>query len=416
MSPFKVWQSGTALFSLLSFTVAAAQPLLIPSSAQAQVSPQSSSQPQFSDVSSQYWAADFIRELNQRNVIRGFPDGSFRPNEPVTRAQFAAMVRQAFPQAPTRPTANFADVAANYWAMAAIQDAYSAGFLSGYPGNIFQPEQNIPRAQVLVSLANGLNYGTSNPANNTLQVYSDASAIPSWATGSIAAATEKNIVVNYPNLDLLNPNRSATRAEVAAFIYQALASSGQVARLNSPYIVGQATQPTVAQIPAGTQMVMKHQAEKILISQEEPAPVPLTLLLGEEITVNGRVLVPVDSQVVGELRLEGKGAKFHAKELVLANGSRLPLNATSDLVTRTQRVNRGANALEIIGGAALGAGAAAAITGLTGDREVELITVLGGGAAGALAGFFLGRDSVTLVSINPNTDLNLRLNTTLAMQ
>lgn len=416
MSPFKVWQSGTALFSLLSFTVAAAQPLLIPSSAQAQVSPQSSSQPQFSDVSSQYWAADFIRELNQRNVIRGFPDGSFRPNEPVTRAQFAAMVRQAFPQAPTRPTANFADVAANYWAMAAIQDAYSTGFLSGYPGNIFQPEQNIPRAQVLVSLANGLNYGTSNPVNNTLQVYSDASAIPSWATGSIAAATEKNIVVNYPNLDLLNPNRSATRAEVAAFIYQALASSGQVARLNSPYIVGQATQPTVAQIPAGTQMVMKHQAEKILISQEEPAPVPLTLLLGEEITVNGRVLVPVDSQVVGELRLEGKGAKFHAKELVLANGSRLPLNATSDLVTRTQRVNRGANALEIIGGAALGAGAAAAITGLTGDREVELITVLGGGAAGALAGFFLGRDSVTLVSINPNTDLNLRLNTTLAMQ
>ncbi|MBF2047160.1 MAG: S-layer homology domain-containing protein [Elainella sp. C42_A2020_010] len=407
MSRFNTWQSGTALFSMLALTAGAAAPLVAYAPVQAQT--------QFSDVSASYWAAGFIQELNQRNIIRGFPDGTFRPNDPVTRAQFAAMVRQAFSRAPMRQEARFVDVPNNYWGAAAIQDAYKTGFLSGYPGNVFRPEENIPRAQVLVSLANGLGYTASNSAGNVLQIYNDASAIPNWATNSIAAATEKKIVVNYPNVQTLNPNRAATRAEVAAFIYQAMVSMGQTAAISSPYIVGQASSPVVSQLPAGTTLTVGHQAEKILVSLEEPKPVPLTLTLNRDVMMDGKVLIPANSQVVGEIRLEGEGARFYANEL-LVNGSRLPLSATSAVVTKTQWVTRGANALEIIGGAALGAGAAAAITGLTGDREVELITVLGGGAAGALAGYFLGRDSVTLISINPNTDLNLTLSAPLAMR
>lgn len=411
MVRFNPLQSGTALFVAAAFTVSAAAPM------QAQNQMQNQAQNQFSDVSTGYWAADFIQELNQRNVIRGFPDGSFRPNEPVTRAQFAAMVRQAFPKSSVRPTANFADVAANYWATAAIQEAYTTGFLSGYPGNIFRPEQNIPRAQVLVSLANGLGYQNRGSVNDVLQVYRDAGSIESWATNSIAAATEKSIVVNYPNIDTLNPNRSATRAEVAAFIHQALVSSGQTAAVSSPYIVGQSSSAPVgsASLPAGTTLTVRHSSEKILISPEEPEPVPLTLLVDRDVMSGNRVLIPANSQIVGELRLEGAGARFYAKELV-ANEMRFPLDATSGLVTTTQRVTKGSNALEVAAGAALGAGAAAAITGLTGDREVELVTVLGGGAAGALAGFFIGRDSATLISINPNTDLGLTLNTALAMR
>ena len=57
-------------------------------------------------------------------------------------------------------------------------------------------------------------------------MYSDSSQIPNYAVPAIAAATERRMVVNYPNLDRLEPNRTATRAEVAAFIYQALVYSG----------------------------------------------------------------------------------------------------------------------------------------------------------------------------------------------
>ncbi len=200
-------------------------------------SPLSLAQTAFSDVSPNYWAAQFIQQLSQQGVIAGFPDGSFRPEEPVTRAQFAAMVDKAFQKAQQRQAINFADVPSNYWASSAIQQAYTIGFLSGYPGNRFEPNQAIPREQVLVSLANGLKYSPSGNTESTLQYFNDAPNIASYARSPIAAATEKQIVVNYPNVKLLNPTATATRAQVAAFIYQALVSSNQASAINSPYVV-----------------------------------------------------------------------------------------------------------------------------------------------------------------------------------
>ncbi len=194
-------------------------------------------QANFTDVSSNYWAAQFIQQLSQRGVIAGFPDGSFRPEEPVTRAQFAAMIDKAFPKAQQRSAINFSDVPSNYWAYSAIEQAYSIGFLLGYPGNRFQPNQAIPRQQVLVSLANGLKYTPNSNTQSTLQYFNDASSIASYARSPIAAAANKQIVVNYPNVKLLNPTANATRAQVAAFIYQALVSSNQASPINSPYVV-----------------------------------------------------------------------------------------------------------------------------------------------------------------------------------
>ena len=191
----------------------------------------------FSDVPSNYWAQGFIQELASRNIIKGFPDGSFKPNAPVTRAQFAAMLNQAIDKVPIRASINFADIPANFWAAPAIQKAHIIGFMSGYPNNLFRPSENISRVQILVSLANGLNYAPTQPAPNILNIYSDSSAIPNYAQNSIAAATENRLVVNYPTLTTLNPNQPATRAEVAAFIYQALVRSGKAQPINSPYIV-----------------------------------------------------------------------------------------------------------------------------------------------------------------------------------
>ncbi|MBW4458903.1 MAG: S-layer homology domain-containing protein [Nodosilinea sp. WJT8-NPBG4] len=92
----------------------------------------------FSDVPSDYWAAQFIQALVDRGVIRGFADGSFRPNEPITRAQFAVLVNQAFDQPTVRGAVGFRDVPSSYWAGSAIQTAHAEGFLSGYPGNVSQ--------------------------------------------------------------------------------------------------------------------------------------------------------------------------------------------------------------------------------------------------------------------------------------
>ncbi|MDX2212819.1 MAG: DUF1565 domain-containing protein [Oculatellaceae cyanobacterium bins.114] len=188
----------------------------------------------FTDVRG-HWAQAYIDALATRGIIGGFPDGTFRPDAPVTRAQFAAIINKAFTPSPKRSGVNFVDVRSDFWGRDAIQSAYQGQFMSGYPGQLFQPEQRILRVQVVVSLASGLELSTNEIG--TINRYQDANQIPDWAVGAIAAATRQNIIVNYPVANRLNPNREATRGEVAAFIYQALVRAGQADPIPSPYIV-----------------------------------------------------------------------------------------------------------------------------------------------------------------------------------
>ncbi|MGJ3250320.1 MAG: DUF1565 domain-containing protein [Elainellaceae cyanobacterium] len=188
----------------------------------------------FPDVQG-HWAQEYIEALASRGIIGGFPDGTFRPNDPVTRAQFAAIVTKAFEAEPKRPLINFVDVSQSFWAYRAIREAYRSEFMSGYPGQMFRPDEQIPRVQVLVSLASGLGFDEGNA--NALNKYSDSGLIPDWAKASVAAATERSIVVNYPDINQLSPNEVATRADVAAFVYQALVSTGEAEAISSPYAV-----------------------------------------------------------------------------------------------------------------------------------------------------------------------------------
>jgi len=179
----------------------------------------------FSDVSADYWATDYIEGLAQLNVISGFNDGTFKPNDPVTRAEFAAILHQAFFQSQTATAQAFVDVPADYWAADDISAARAAGFLAGYPDNSFEPDANIPKAQALVSLANGLGYTASSTA--VLSAYEDAENIPPYARPSIAAAIEANLAVNYPYPQQLFAFGNASRADVAAYVYQALVEEGR---------------------------------------------------------------------------------------------------------------------------------------------------------------------------------------------
>ncbi|BAZ07323.1 DUF1565 domain-containing protein [Calothrix sp. NIES-3974] len=189
----------------------------------------------FRDVPANFWAKSYIDALAARDIIAGFPGNEYRPNEPVTRAQFAAIINKAFNPPARREAINFRDVPTSFWGFQAIQTASRGGFLSGYPNGTFQPQQQIERVQALVSLANGL--GLTTTGTNVLSFYSDANSIPDYARNAIAAATSRSIVVNFPSVRQLNPRRPATRAEVAAFVYQAMVNAGSAPAISSPFIV-----------------------------------------------------------------------------------------------------------------------------------------------------------------------------------
>ncbi|NJR18024.1 MAG: DUF3370 family protein [Calothrix sp. CSU_2_0] len=171
-----------------------------------------------------YWSNNCIRELNSRKLLTGYPDNTFRPSAIVTRAEAAVLMLNAFPDAPNKRNATlFRDVPPTYWANQAISTAYQKGFFSGYPGGIFQPNQAIPRAQIIGVIAGAKNYNSiANPTQILQKYFLDAVEIPKYTQNAIASAAINSIIVNYPNSKQLKPNQSATRGEVAALMCRAL--------------------------------------------------------------------------------------------------------------------------------------------------------------------------------------------------
>ncbi|MGP1371578.1 MAG: S-layer homology domain-containing protein [Almyronema sp.] len=219
-----------------------------------------------------HWAQAFIQPLVQRQIIRGFLDGTFRPDEPVTRVQFAALVRQAFSGTAVRTPLVFSDISPDYWGYEAIQEATALGFLSGYPDGTFRPNQPISRVEVLLALGSGLNLSSTADVSTVLmRRYADAGAVPDYARSRVAAVTEAQIVVNYPDVGLLRPSQLATRAEVAAFVYQALVATDRAPALAATNPV---TRYIVAYAPPGPTLAELEAIRNQLLLPDTPAEVP----------------------------------------------------------------------------------------------------------------------------------------------
>ena len=93
------------------------------------------------------WYADTVGYAVQRGIVSGYPDGSFKPNKPITRAEFAAIASR-FDALAQGNAISFSDLAPSHWGYNAIRSAATKGWISGYPDNTFRPEQAITRAEV----------------------------------------------------------------------------------------------------------------------------------------------------------------------------------------------------------------------------------------------------------------------------
>lgn len=172
-----------------------------------------------------HWAESYVGQLTQRSIIGGFPDGSFKPDDGITRAQFAAIAVKALNLPQASGPATFRDVATNYWGAKAIAAVSQAGLVTGFPDGTFKPEDKITRAQALVILAKALPAGIADVS--ILNSYQDGSQVPAWAAPSVAKAAKARILVSYPDPSAIRPNTNATRADVAALTYQTLINLGQ---------------------------------------------------------------------------------------------------------------------------------------------------------------------------------------------
>lgn len=199
----------------------------------------------FADIPAGYWALPFINGLSERQVVAGVdaqneqgdPIVKYEPERPVSRAEFAAQLQKVFALQNRQDPKQFTDIPGDYWAAPAITESNEGGYLNGYPEGDFRPDRQIPRLELLVALATGLQLPLPENPDAILQVYEDAAQIPQWAKPKIAAATQAGLVAGHPNPKLFNPSLAATRAEVAATLYQALVVGKEAQPIESEYLV-----------------------------------------------------------------------------------------------------------------------------------------------------------------------------------
>ncbi len=122
--------------------------------------------PHFSDVPPDSWEADPVAYLVGKGVLSGYADGTFHPNADITRAQFAKMLVSAEGWALVTPqTPTFADVPATFWGYSYVETAVAHGVIAGYPDGTFRPNADLTRAQLAKMVAVGSGWSNGGYAN-----------------------------------------------------------------------------------------------------------------------------------------------------------------------------------------------------------------------------------------------------------
>jgi hypothetical protein len=169
----------------------------------------------FVDVPQGYWAKDPIEYLATLNIISGFPDSTFRPEEPLTRAELAALLVKAkgFPTEEPKE-AIFVDVPTDHWAAKFIKVALQRKYVSGYPDGKFRPWQKLTRAEGVAVIDKFA--GLMEPLSLDYNPFPDVSK-RHWAARSIAVAKAEGLL-EYLSGKNFEPEKSLSRAEAAEII------------------------------------------------------------------------------------------------------------------------------------------------------------------------------------------------------
>lgn len=168
--------------------------------------------PAFADLTAEHWAFRSVGVATNTHFLLGYPDGRFMPEQPITRAEFLAVVMRAYPQPDLRGE-EFADVPPEHWAYELILQARGAGLVQGDAENYFYPDANINRAEMAVILQRAL----SLPLPSDPVEFPDLTAEWDWAVPAVEALTAHGLLRGFPD-GAFGPGASATRAETAAVL------------------------------------------------------------------------------------------------------------------------------------------------------------------------------------------------------
>ncbi|MFH1710037.1 MAG: PorV/PorQ family protein [bacterium] len=185
---------------------------------------------EFADVPDGFWANNSIKYLAAAGVMNGYPDGMFKPDRIVTRAELASMLVKA-KNIPIRSvyTTAYSDVSRQSWAASYIKAAVDAGYVTGRKGNKFEPDRGATRAEAVAALVKFDNLEL--PANLRAGPFMDMTA-KEWSSKYVAAAKDAGMLDYLQGQDF-EAEKSITRAELAELISKTRYGQAKIEQIKS---------------------------------------------------------------------------------------------------------------------------------------------------------------------------------------
>ena len=168
-----------------------------------------------------HWAAGQINKWVDQGLAGGYADGTFKPNRQVSRAEFVALVNRAFKIEQSQSGVQLSDVKAGTWYYGDVAAATAAGYIGGYADGTFRPNQTITRQEAAGILVRLLKL---TPDTGGIDNFVDAGQIASWARGSIGAVVREGLMKGLPD-NSFAPQKGISRAEAIVSLDRALGYS-----------------------------------------------------------------------------------------------------------------------------------------------------------------------------------------------
>ncbi len=158
-----------------------------------------------------HWAEKTISSWQERGLIGGYEDGSFKPNNAISRAEMVRIINQSLGFT-GGSGANFSDVSPSDWYYNDVAIAVEKGYCNGFPDGTFRPNDPVTREQAAVFISNARGLTANAQAADSL---ADAAALPDWAKGAIGAVVGAGFMSGYPD-GTFQSGKAFTRAEAVS--------------------------------------------------------------------------------------------------------------------------------------------------------------------------------------------------------
>ena len=171
----------------------------------------------FSDIEG-HWAEEIINEWASYKVVNGYPDGTFKPDNYITRAEFAQVIKNLL-KLEKKADKDFTDVAKDAWYYDAVMCVAKAEIMKGDGNGTFRPDDYITREEALLAYARLVIGVGEDELSDDLSMFADGSEVSAWAKDRISALVREGIILGMPD-GKLHPKDNITRAELLAMLKQ----------------------------------------------------------------------------------------------------------------------------------------------------------------------------------------------------